>query len=177
MQIFKSAAARVGIFVDMQNIHRSSEQHSPARLRLNFKEFLNVCLANRTLYCARIYDVTTEDFSRTPLFQAMENADFEVLTKPVQVFTGGVMKGDWDVGMVVDMITLSEKLDVVVLASGDGDFLPAVTYLKHKANCRVEGISFMRNTNTQLHAALDSHIDLGALTSTNLFFKGSKHGR
>ena len=87
------------------------------------------------------------------------------------------MKGDWDVGMVVDMITLSEKLDVVVLASGDGDFLPAVTYLKHKANCRVEGISFMRNTNTQLHAALDSHIDLGALTSTNLFFKGSKHGR
>ncbi len=57
--------------------------------------------------------------------------------KPLPLFVfGGMKKGDWDVGIAMDIIKLSGKLDVVILVAGDGDYVPLVEYLKNNG-CQV----------------------------------------
>ncbi len=169
LAIYTSPAARVGIFIDAQNIFRSI-QLVQGRKKLDYKKMLTKALAGRTLYCAQFYDILAEeDFSKDAFLQAIGRSGYEVFTKPVQVFAGGVTKGDWDLGMAIDMVSVAEKLDVVILGSGDGDFLPLVKYLKHKAQCRVEGISILRTTNAALLAEFDSHIDLCGSANADLF--------
>lgn len=172
LHIHQGNAARVGVFVDAENIFISL-QHSTKNAKhskaLNYQRVLEHCLAGRTAYCAKFYDITAERYPAKAAFLAAVRRHFEVLTKPLREFPDGTTKGDWDVGMAVDMIDLSDKLDVIVLGSGDGDFLPVIQYLKQKKHCRVEGISFLHSTHPALLEALDSHIDLGADASANLY--------
>src|SRR3989344_4991505 len=65
-----------------------------------------------------------------------------------------------DVGIAVDAIQMSPKLDVVVLISGDGDYIPLVEYLKGAQGCRVEVLAFGRSTSTKLKESVDEFIDL-----------------
>lgn len=167
--IYTNPAARVGVFIDAQNIFRSLQQLQ-FRKKLDYKKTLSKILAGRTLYCARFYDIIAEeDFSKDAFHQAIKRANYEILTKPVQVFAGGVTKGDWDLGMAIDIVSIAEKLDVVILGSGDGDFLPLVRYLKNKTRCRVEGLSFLRTTNSVLLGEFDSHIDLAGTGNADLY--------
>lgn len=167
--IYTNPAARIGIFVDAQNICRSLQALS-GRRRLDYKKLLVKILAGRTLYCARFYEIIAEDdFSKNAFLDAIGHAGYEVLTKPVQVFAGGVTKGDWDLGMAIDIVSIAEKLDVVILLSGDGDFLPLVQYVKHKHGCRVEGVSVLRTTNAAILTEFDSHIDLGAAGCADIY--------
>lgn len=168
MHIHTSPAGRVGVFIDAQNIFRSLAQLQ-MRARLDYKKIRDHCVAGRTLYCAKFYDVTVEqDVAKESFLDAMRR-DYEVIVKPVQLFTGGVTKGDWDLGIAMDMIKFAEKLDVVVLGSGDGDFIPVVQHLKQQKQCRVEGISFLRTTSSALLAALDAHTDLGGSDMRKLY--------
>jgi len=77
----------------------------------------------------------------------------------LQVFAGGAKKGDWDVGLAVDAIKLSSKLDAVILITGDGDFVPLVEFLKN-VGCQVEVASFGKSTSARLIEAADDFIDL-----------------
>lgn len=169
LAIYGSPSARVGIFVDAQNIF-CSIRSLQGRKKLDYKKMLLKILAGRTLYCARFYDITAQDdFTKDTFLEAIRRGGYEVLTKPVQVFADGVTKGDWDLGMAIDIVSLAEKLDVVILLSGDGDFLPLVQYVKHKHGCRVEGVSILRTTNAALLAEFDAHIDLAGSANSDLF--------
>ncbi|MEZ4103089.1 MAG: NYN domain-containing protein [Candidatus Paceibacterota bacterium] len=55
---------------------------------------------------------------------------------------GGAKKGDWDVGLAVDAITLAPKIDAAIIISGDGDFVPLVNYLQTHSGIQVEVASF-----------------------------------
>ena len=55
---------------------------------------------------------------------------FELRMKDLQIYAGGMKKGDWDVGMTVDVIRMMSFLDVIILVTGDGDFIPLVNYVK-----------------------------------------------
>src|SRR5581483_12341055 len=68
--------------------------------------------------------------SEAAFFEALEKAGLELRMKDLQIYAGGMKKADWDVGMAVDAIRMSEFLDVIVLVTGDGDFIPLVDYLK-----------------------------------------------
>jgi uncharacterized LabA/DUF88 family protein len=89
----------------------------------------------------------------------MEKLGIEIKTKDLQIFYGGAKKADWDVGMAVDAIKMAHKVDAVVLATGDGDFIPAVEYIK-SLGCQVEAITFGRSSSSGLRAVLDDFIDL-----------------
>lgn len=167
MHIHASPAARVGIFVDAQNIFRSL-RHLRNPIKIDYQKILNYCLAGRTLYCARFYDVVTVNNPSKAIFLDMIGCYYDVLTKPVQFFSDGGTKGDWDIGMAVDMISIADKLDVVILISGDGDFVPVVKYLKDRSHCRVEGVSILRTTSNLLLQELDSHFDLSEAAALNL---------
>jgi len=77
----------------------------------------------------------------------------------LQVFVGGAKKGDWDAGMVVDVIKMAAKLDVVVLVSGDGDFVPLVEYLQAHG-ILVEVLGFRETTSSRLIESVDDSTDL-----------------
>ena len=80
-------------------------------------------------------------------------------TKPLQLFVGGHKKGDWDVGIAMDILRLEPKIDVAVLVCGDGDFIPLVNFAQERG-LRMEGISFKKSTSSALIEVLDSFIDM-----------------
>ena len=77
----------------------------------------------------------------------------------MQEFYGGMKKADWDVGIVIDAIRTAASLDVIILCSGDGDFIPLVDYLKNQGK-RVEVLAFGKTTSSKLREAADEFIDL-----------------
>ena len=93
-------------------------------------------------------------------FEALSQQGFEVKMKDLQIFAGGAKKADWDVGLAIDTIKLADKLDVVILVSGDGDYIPMVEYLKINKGCRVEAIAFGETTSAKLIEAVDDFTDL-----------------
>jgi uncharacterized protein (TIGR00288 family) len=87
------------------------------------------------------------------------NLGIETRIKPLQEYYGGLKKADWDVGIVIDAIRAANSVDVVILVSGDGDFIPLVEYLKNQGK-RVEVIAFGRSTSSKLKEEADEFIDL-----------------
>ena len=79
--------------------------------------------------------------------------------KDLQTFAGGHQKGDWDVGIAMDIIKQMNKLDVVVLCSGDGDFVPLLEYLQMTGQL-TETIAFGRSCSSKVKELTDNFIDL-----------------
>lgn len=152
-------AQRVGVFIDVQNLYYSAK--NLYRAKVNFKEILKEAVSGRALIRAIAYVIKTEMIrEEKTFFEALEKIGFEVKTKALQIFYGGAKKGDWDVGMVIDAIELAPKLDVVILVSGDGDFIPLVEHLKRAMSCRVEIVAFSKSASSKLIEAADSFSDL-----------------
>jgi uncharacterized LabA/DUF88 family protein len=86
----------------------------------------------------------------------------EIKTKDLQIFAGGAKKADWDVGLAMDAVKMAPRLDAIVLATGDGDFIPLVDYLKNNTGTQVEVMSFGRSTSGKLKEIADDFIDLGS---------------
>ena len=148
---------RVGVFVDVQNMYHSAKNLYGARV--NFKELLRIAVAGRELVRAVAYVVKSDTEEEKAFFDALEKTGFELKRKDLQIFPGGMKKGDWDVGLAIDAISLSKQLDVVVIVSGDGDFEPLVEYLKF-SGLVVEVVSFRRSTSSRLVDVVDNITDL-----------------
>lgn len=158
MAIIKHPEQRVGVFIDTQNLYHSAKNIYHARV--NFGNVLKDSVAGRRLIRARAYVVTTESGEEKGFFEALAKIGIETRTKDLQIFFGGAKKADWDVGLAVDAITMSPKLDTVILFTGDGDFVPLVEYLKVHGGCQVEVASFGRSTSARLKEATDHFLDL-----------------
>ena len=105
------------------------------------------------------YVITTEAGDEKNFFEALEKLGIETKTKDLQIFPGGAKKADWDVGLAVDAIKMSPRLDSVVIISGDGDFIPLVEYLQ-TIGVQVEVVSFGKSTSGKLREAVDDFVDL-----------------
>jgi len=151
---------RVGVFVDAQNMYHSAKNlfHGKA----NFKKILEAAVGARQLIRAFVYVIKTETGEEKAFFEALEKSGYEIKEKDLQIFPGGMKKADWDVGMAIDAIILADKIDVVVLVTGDGDFVPLVEYLKVNKGLKVEAFSFERSTSARLKEVVDVFVDLGS---------------
>src|SRR5438477_230550 len=78
----------------------------------------------------------------------------------VGIFGDGLKKADWDVGMAVDAIRMSSFLDVIIIVTGDGDFIPLVDYLKWGAGRLVEVAAFKRSASQKIQEAADRFINI-----------------
>lgn len=158
MSVIKHKAQRVGVFIDTQNLYHSAKNLYKAKV--NFANVLKDAVADRTLIRALAYVVTTESGEEQGFFEALAKIGIETKTKDLQIFFGGAKKADWDVGMAIDAVKMAPKLDAVVLATGDGDFIPAVEHLKTAGGCQVEVISFGRSSSGKLKEVVDEFIDM-----------------
>lgn len=157
--MIKHKEQRVGVLVDVANMYHSAK--NLYKKRVNFKEVLKDAVAGRKLIRATAYVITTESREEMNFFEALSQQGFEVKMKDLQVFAGGAKKADWDVGIAIDAIKLSEKLDVIVLVSGDGDYLPMMNYIQNTNGCLVEVMGFRRTTSSKLIEEADDFVDLG----------------
>ncbi len=158
MAIIKHSEQRVGVFIDTQNLYHSAKNLYHARV--NFGNVLKDAVAGRRLIRARAYAVTTESGEEKGFFEALEKIGIEMRLKELQIFSGGAKKADWDVGLAVDAITASPKIDTIILVTGDGDFVPLVQYLQNHGGCQVEVVSFGRSSSAKLKEATDDFLDL-----------------
>ena len=154
----KHKEQRIGVLVDIQNLYYSARVLYGKKV--NFKNLLSDTVEDRKLIRAIAYGISTEDAQEEKFFDALEKLGFEVKTKDLQIFAGGQKKGDWDVGLAIDAIKLSKSVDVIILASGDGDYVPLVEYIQNTTGCRVEGVAFGESTSTRLIESLDDFLNL-----------------
>jgi uncharacterized LabA/DUF88 family protein len=145
---------RIGIFIDVQNLYHSAKNLYKARV--NFKELIKNLVGNRKLIRALAYVVKAESTeAEAAFFDALKQAGIELRMKDIQVYPGGIKKADWDVGMAVDAIRMAGFLDVVVLVTGDGDFLPLLDYVKWGLGRVVEVAAFSRTASAKMKENAD----------------------
>ena len=159
MTVIKHKAQRVAVFIDTQNLYHSAKNLYKGA-RVNFKAVLEAAVSGRQLIRAVSYVIATESGEEQAFFEALEKLGIEPKVKDLQVFAGGAKKADWDVGLAVDAIKLAPKLDAVVIASGDGDYIPLVEYLQTNNGCQVEVISFGKSSSAALKEVADEFTDM-----------------
>lgn len=147
---------RVGVFIDVQNMYYSAKNLYDARV--NFGNILESATENRKLIKAAAYVVKTKTGEEKTFFEALTKLGLEIREKELMIYHG-MKKADWDVGICIDAISMVNKLDAIVLVSGDGDFVPLVQYLKMNG-CRVEIMAFRETTSSKLLEVADNFTDL-----------------
>ena len=156
--MIKHKEQRVGVFVDVANMYHSAKNVYNARV--NFGEILKEGVAGRKLVRANAYVVKSPSQEEHSFLEALTKQGFDLKIKDLQIYPNGAKKADWDVGLSIDAVKLSDKVDSVVIVSGDGDYIPLLTYLRENKGCSVEVMAFGETTNTKLKEAADEFIDL-----------------
>ena len=138
------ADQRVGLFVDTQNLYYAARDYYSAHV--DYKRLLHVALRERRLGQATAYVVEREGEATAFGFVTTLSAlGYRVRRRTVRVHrdNGGrpVLEGDWDMGIAADMVQAWDHLDVVALASGDGDFAPMLELAQQRGK-RVEILAF-----------------------------------
>jgi uncharacterized LabA/DUF88 family protein len=148
---------RVGVFVDVQNLYYSAR--NIYKSKVNFRAILKESVKERSLIRAIAYVIKADVKDEANFFEALKNLGYEVKEKDLQIFFGGARKGDWDIGIAMDMIELAPRLDTVILVSGDGDFVPLLRHLKHAMGSYVEVLAFGKSCSQKLIEEADHFVD------------------
>ncbi|MFB6245077.1 MAG: NYN domain-containing protein [Candidatus Nanohaloarchaea archaeon] len=148
---------RVGVFVDVQNMYYSAKNLYEDKV--DFQKLLDAAVMNRRLVRASAYVVKGDTPGENDFFDALRGIGYEVHVKELKEFYGGQKKGDWDLGMTVDMVQQAKKLDTIILVTGDGDFEALVEHLRAMGT-RVEVMSFGSSSAKELREACDNFIDM-----------------
>jgi len=157
---YDKSAQRVGVYVDVQNMYYSAKNLYSKKV--NFGEVLKLGIDGRRLIRAIAYVIKADVEPEANFFEALHKIGYDVKAKDLQVFFGGAKKGDWDVGIAMDIMRAASKLDVVVLVSGDGDFKDLLEHVK-SLGCRAEVIAFKKTASARLLEETDRFVDLDSV--------------
>ena len=127
---------RVAVFVDVQNVFYTVKQSHGCHF--DYKAFWDQVTTGREVVQAYAYAIDRRDAKQIRFQQILESIGFDVKLKPFIQRSDGSAKGDWDVGITLDMIEFAKEVDVAVLASGDGDFDLVVRKLRDAHGVEVE---------------------------------------
>lgn len=168
-----AGALRLGIFVDTANVsdraHKNPTVLDYTKLRAHIVGDRRV--VHSRAYCA-VYDNYGLPIEKQKTVEPLWERGFDIVTKPVKVFADGSRKADLDLTLTVDIVRRIETMDVLVLVSGDGDYVPLVDYVREKG-VRVEVYSFVESLAKELRLAADQWYDLHSLKSVHVS-SGSK---
>ena len=157
---FAGERQRVGIFVDVPNIMYAAER---LRTKVDYEKMLGFLVRGRELVRASAYspisDDLTEPIAAQKFVQPFMGLGYAMITKPLKRYGDGSIKANFDVELAIDILTICERLDVVILVSGDGDFRRLVELVCSKG-VRVEVAAFGDSTAHELRSAADQYIDL-----------------
>jgi len=146
---------RVAVLVDGQNIYLSAKSHGA---KPDYMALLKL-IEGRQVIRALIYNILPEGVDQSKFVNAVESMGYEMRTKKPRRLPDGSLKADWDMQMAIDALALADKVDVMVIISGDADFIPLIHALRSKG-VKAEIISFRCDTSKELVDAADSYTDI-----------------
>ena len=123
---------KVSLFVDVQNIYYTTK--SAYQRNFDYNKFWTQATQNRQILTARAYATSRGDKKQTEFQNILRAIGFDVRLKPFIMRSDGSSKGDWDVGITIDVMEFAQESDIIVLASGDGDFDLLIKTIKIKFN-------------------------------------------
>ena len=150
---------KVSLFVDVQNIYYTTR--SAYSRNFDYNKFWALATEGRQVHRAFAYAVDRGDEKQRKFQNILRAIGFEVKLKPYIQRSDGSSKGDWDVGITVDMLEYCRDSDVVVLASGDGDFDILVDKVKTKYAIPVEVYGVRELTSSSLINAASLYHPIG----------------
>ena len=141
---------RLAILVDVQNMfYAARELHGG---KINYKRLIDFVLRGRQLTRAIAYCVTSPEKDATNFLRYLEAIGFEVRPKELKRRSDGSTRGDWEVGLTVDALTIAPKVDTICLITGDGDYTLLAQALRGMG-VKVEGYGFREFTSQELISA------------------------
>lgn len=149
---------RVGVFVDVQNMFYAAKDRFERRV--DYIKLLDLIVGPRQLMKAYAYIVQIPEIKQGNFISLLEHNGYTIRSKDLRLRGDGSAKGDWDVGIAVDVVSMLTTLDVVILASGDGDFCPLAELIKQQGK-RIEVVAFEHNTSMDLQAMADQFFPIG----------------
>jgi uncharacterized LabA/DUF88 family protein len=152
---------RAGVFVDAPNVVYAAES---ARVTIDYGRMLDYLGRGRELVHAIVYAPVTEEsgyrFEGQRFVAPFLGKGYKLVTKPLKRFPDGTAKGNFDIELAIDIVTMSQRLDVVILISGDSDFSRLIELIQSRG-VRVEVVAFAANVSWELVQMADVFIDIG----------------
>jgi len=111
---------KVSLFVDVQNIFYTTRD--AYQCHFDYNAFWRHATHNRQVMQAYAYAIARNNEKQIQFQNILRGIGFEVKLKPFIQRSDGSAKGDWDVGITLDVMECAAQSDIIVLASGDGDF-------------------------------------------------------
>lgn len=149
----------VTIFVDVQNIYYTTKQRY--QKHFDYNAFWAKATANRKVVRAFAYAIGRGDEKQKQFQNILRGIGFEIKLKPFIQRSDGSAKGDWDVGITLDVMEYAKESDVVILLSGDGDFDLLVQKIRKNFNNEVEVYGVPELTADSLIASASKFVAIG----------------
>lgn len=142
----------LAIFVDVQNLYYTARQAYGQHI--DYNALWAEVTSGRKVVKAIAYATHRDDEKQRQFQNILRGIGFEVKLKPFIQRRDGSAKADWDVGITLDVIEYAPLAEVVVLASGDGDFDLLVQKVRerHHASVEVYGVESLTASSLR-HAA------------------------
>lgn len=161
----ESTQQRVAIFVDTQNIYYAARDYQNGNV--DYERLLARVVRGRHLAHATAYVVERDgDTSAHGFFHKLSALGYRVKRRLVRVHTKGedgrtVLDGDWDMGIAADIVRAIDYADVIVLVSGDGDFVPILALAQERGK-RIEVVAFRENASGDSLDIADHFVNLSS---------------
>lgn len=158
---------RVGVFVDAQNLYYTAKKEFSGKL--DYKVLLDKIVRGsgkeeRFLAGAYAYLVESPDKDQTKFKKLLDSLGFQVKFRELLERPDGSKKGNWDLGLTIDILQTISRFDVVIIVSGDGDFVDLIKYLKRhhdEVNVEVAAFPSRQRTSQRLIKEADYFHELG----------------
>ena len=129
-------ARRIAVFADVQNLYYTTRDTYGRSL--NYRALMQHIRAQGNVVHAIAYAIARDDDGQRQFQDALRHMGFDVKLKPYIQRSDGSAKGDWDVGITIDVMSLATDVDTVVLLSGDGDFALLLEKIQQDHGVRTE---------------------------------------
>lgn len=161
-------AQRVALFVDTQNLYYAARDNYAKHV--DYEVLLRTAVRGRMLMQANAYVVEREgEATAYGFFSKLSTLGYRVKRRSVRYHRSNdngqpIPEGDWDAGIIADMVRSWEQYDVIILASGDGDFVPILQVAQERGK-RIEVLAFRETTSQTLIDQVDRFINLSDLNN------------
>lgn len=146
---------KIAVFVDVQNIYYTTKQAFGKSF--NYRQFWQDLSYQGDIVTANAYAIASDNDGQKKFQDALRHIGFEVKLKPYIQRKDGSAKGDWDVGITIDVLDAAANADTVILLSGDGDFELLMTTIKSRFQVNTQVVSVEALTANLLIRAVDDY--------------------
>jgi uncharacterized LabA/DUF88 family protein len=150
---------KIALFVDVQNIYYTTRQAYGRQF--NYRKLWEKISADGEIVSATAYAIHRNDDKQLKFQDALRHIGFTIKLKPYIQRSDGSAKGDWDVGIAIDMLDKAPDVDAVVLLSGDGDFDLLLEKIRTDTGASVEVYGVQELTANSLIKAADKFHPIG----------------